>query len=60
MKLKPERYRGISIRIVKNVTPNKKAAVEASAKVRGNVGTYVAPTKELAVLKAKKWIDKIL
>jgi len=58
--LASEKYKGITINVIKNILPNRGVVVEASMKLKGKFGTVKAPTKTEAVVKAKKWIDRII
>jgi len=54
------KFKGITIKVIKNILPNKKMVVEASMKVKGKFVKVLAPTKELAVVKAKRWINNVI
>jgi len=56
MKLKSENYKGIAIRIVKNVLGGRNV-YEATAWIRGKTYRVVEPTREIAVGKIKKIIN---
>ena len=57
--LASEKYKGVSISIVKKILPSS-TIVYASMKLKGKLGKVSAPTKEMAVVKAKQWINRII
>ena len=59
-RLSNEKYKGITIRIIKNILPSRKVVVEATMKVKGKIGKVQAPTKIQAVAKAKRWISSMV
>ena len=63
MKLKTESYKGVAIQVVKNVlggANNTSTEVLARFKYSGKPQTFKGYSKEEAVSKAKKAIDKII
>lgn len=60
MQLKTEKYRGIAIKVVRNILSNGKLQVSAKFIYKGKTYNVKGDTKDAVIARAERVIDNIL